>query len=233
MAERLVAVSLQLCFLVFLLCSVPPLPVNVASVLTPLSAHCLVGLVVKVSTSRVEDLGFQSRLRWDFSGSSHTGDFKIGTPVATLPGTWRYRVSAETGWPGVSTLTGWDVNFDLQLLSRCGSMYNCLSRSVPEIHWHVAGMLSNLPINQSTVSADSGSPAIMSTTAGFAGLQVSGQVLCQTQCQTQSTLTWGRFQHGDIFWSIFWLRWTFWCVFPWAPLAQYDLGMKKQRDGVG
>ena len=29
-----------------------------------------------------------------FSGSSHTNDFKIGTPVATLPGAWRYRVSA-------------------------------------------------------------------------------------------------------------------------------------------
>ena len=39
-----------------------------------------------------------------FSGSSHTSDLKIGTPVATLPGTWRYRVSAGTGWPGVSIL---------------------------------------------------------------------------------------------------------------------------------
>ena len=26
-----------------------------------------------------------------FSGSSHTSDFKIGTPVATLPGAWHYR----------------------------------------------------------------------------------------------------------------------------------------------
>ena len=30
-----------------------------------------------------------------FPGSSHTSDLKIGTPVATLPGTWRYRVSTE------------------------------------------------------------------------------------------------------------------------------------------
>ena len=37
-------------------------------------------------------------------GSSQTSDFKIGTPVATLPGAWRYRVSAETGGPGVSIL---------------------------------------------------------------------------------------------------------------------------------
>ena len=39
-----------------------------------------------------------------FSGSSHTSDLKIGTPVATLPGAWRYRVSAGTGRPGVSIL---------------------------------------------------------------------------------------------------------------------------------
>ena len=39
-----------------------------------------------------------------FSGSSHTSDFKIGTPVATLPGAWRYRVSTGTGLPGVSIL---------------------------------------------------------------------------------------------------------------------------------
>ena len=30
--------------------------------------------------------------------------FKIGTPVATLPGVWRCRVSAGTGRPGVSNL---------------------------------------------------------------------------------------------------------------------------------
>ena len=39
-----------------------------------------------------------------FSGSSHTSDLQIGTPVATLPGAWRYRVSAGTGRPGVSIL---------------------------------------------------------------------------------------------------------------------------------
>ena len=39
-----------------------------------------------------------------FSWSSHTSDLKIGTPVATLPGAWRYRVSAGTGRPDVSTL---------------------------------------------------------------------------------------------------------------------------------
>ena len=39
-----------------------------------------------------------------FSGSSHTSDFKIGTPMPILPGAWRYRVSAGTGRPGVSVL---------------------------------------------------------------------------------------------------------------------------------
>ena len=70
--------------------------------------HCtrdrLVGLVVKASASRAEGPGFESRLRRDFSGSSHTSDLNIGTPVATLQGAWRYRVSAGTGWPGVSIL---------------------------------------------------------------------------------------------------------------------------------
>ena len=39
-----------------------------------------------------------------FPGSSHTSDLKIDAPVVTLPGAWRYRASAGTGWPGVSIL---------------------------------------------------------------------------------------------------------------------------------
>ena len=39
-----------------------------------------------------------------FPGSSHTSDSKIDTPVPTLPGAWRYKVSAGTDWPGVSIL---------------------------------------------------------------------------------------------------------------------------------
>ena len=39
-----------------------------------------------------------------FLGSNHTRDLNIGTPVATLPGAWRYRISAGTDWPGVSIL---------------------------------------------------------------------------------------------------------------------------------
>ena len=38
------------------------------------------------------------------SGSSHTSDFKIATPVASRPGAWHYRLIAVTGWPGVSIL---------------------------------------------------------------------------------------------------------------------------------
>ena len=50
---------------------------------------CLIGLVDKGSTSRLEDPGFDSCLHsGNFSQSSQTGDLKIGTPVATLPGAW-------------------------------------------------------------------------------------------------------------------------------------------------
>ena len=62
----------------------------------------LVGLVVKASAARAEDPGFESRLLRDFSGVESY--LKTGIPVATLPGAWRYRVSAWTGWPGVSIL---------------------------------------------------------------------------------------------------------------------------------
>ena len=66
--------------------------------------HRLLGLVVKASASRAGDPGFESRLRRDFPGSSHTSDLKIRTPVATPPGAWRDRVSTGTGRPGVSIL---------------------------------------------------------------------------------------------------------------------------------
>ena len=70
-----------------------------------LFSHCLVGLVVKASVWRAEDPGYDSCLcNGDFSGSSHTSDLNIETPVATLPGFWRSRVSDETGWTGVSIL---------------------------------------------------------------------------------------------------------------------------------
>ena len=78
-------------------------PSPMLSYFTP-SLDRLVGLVVKASASRAEDPGFDSRLRRDFSGSSHNTDFKISTPVATLPDAWCSRVSAGTGRSGVSIL---------------------------------------------------------------------------------------------------------------------------------
>ena len=69
-----------------------------------LTSDCLIGLVVKASTSGAEDPGFESCLRRDFSRLSHTSNLKIGTPVTTLPGAWHYRVSGGTGRPGVSIL---------------------------------------------------------------------------------------------------------------------------------
>ena len=81
--------------------------------------HRLVRLVVKASASGVEDPGFE----WDFSGSSHTRDLKMGIPVATLPGAWHHRVSAETRRPGVSILRlgeveSWICNLYLSVAAR-------------------------------------------------------------------------------------------------------------------
>ena len=89
--------------------------------------------MVKLSVSRVEDAEFDSRLRsGDFSGLSYTSDLLIGIPVAT------WQVSGVEG--SALGLVGpmlvycdWVRNFDLLLLSQCGSMYNCVSGSVPEI----------------------------------------------------------------------------------------------------
>ena len=83
----------------------PPVPADVIPLSLQMSSPCPSKhrLVVKASALRAEDPGFESRAGI-FSGWSHTNDFKIGTPVATLPGAWCYRVSAGTGWPGVSIL---------------------------------------------------------------------------------------------------------------------------------
>ena len=51
-----------------------------------LQRDCLVGLAVKASALGAEDPRFEFHFRQHFSGSSHTRDLKIGTPVATLPG---------------------------------------------------------------------------------------------------------------------------------------------------
>ena len=61
------------------------------------SIHRLIGLVGKASALRTADSGFNSHLQGFFSESSHTSGLKMGTPVAALPGTWRYRVSTGTG----------------------------------------------------------------------------------------------------------------------------------------
>ena len=51
------------------------------------------------------DTGFDSCFRrGSFSGSSHNSDLKMDIPVATLPGTWPYKVSAGIGRPGASIL---------------------------------------------------------------------------------------------------------------------------------
>ena len=74
----------------------------------PYLFHRLVGLVERRPPREWKIPGSNLDCAGIFPGSSHTSDLKIGTPVATLPGAWRYRVSAGTGWTGVSihTVTG-------------------------------------------------------------------------------------------------------------------------------
>ena len=69
-----------------------------------LKADRVTGQIDKASAQKVEGPEFESLLRRDFFGLSHTSDLKIGTEVATLPGAWRYRVRAGTGQPSVSIL---------------------------------------------------------------------------------------------------------------------------------
>ena len=64
----------------------------------------LVGLVARRPPRERKIPGSNPACAGIFSGSSHTSDLKNGTPVATLPGAWRYRVSTVTGRPGVSIL---------------------------------------------------------------------------------------------------------------------------------
>ena len=68
------------------------------------SVDRLVGLVVRRPPRERKVPGSNPACAGIFSGSSHTCDLKIGTPVATLPGAWSYRVSAGTGRPSVSIL---------------------------------------------------------------------------------------------------------------------------------
>ena len=114
--------------------------------------NSLACLVVKAFASRVADPVFSSRLcRGDSSGSSHTCNLNIGSPVATLPGTWHHSVSAETGWPGVRILCLGAVdslfnfcNFDLSVAAytadpslRYASMLSVYLSICPTILWTV------------------------------------------------------------------------------------------------
>ena len=83
----------------------------------------LVGLVVRRPPRERKVPGSNPACAGIFSGSSHTSDLRIGTPVATLPGAWCYRVSTGTSRPGVSILwlgevERWICNFYLSVAAR-------------------------------------------------------------------------------------------------------------------
>ena len=78
--------------------------VKVSAMFLQLFCYRLVGLVVRRPPRERKIPGSNPACAGIFSGSSHTSDLKIGTPVATLPGAWRCRISTGTGRPGVSIL---------------------------------------------------------------------------------------------------------------------------------
>ena len=85
--------------------SVFPFPLGVFFFAQLLRLDRLVGLVVKASASRAQDLRFESRLRQDFSWvESYQWLKKWHSSGCTLPSAWRYIISVGTGWPGVSIL---------------------------------------------------------------------------------------------------------------------------------
>ena len=70
-----------------------PVQVRVYHLTLPGVRDSLVGLVVRRPPRERKIPGSNPACAGIFSGSSHTYDLKIGTPVATQPGAWRYRVS--------------------------------------------------------------------------------------------------------------------------------------------
>ena len=90
---------------------------------SPCLSFRLVGSVVRRPPRERKIPGSNPACAGIFSGSSHTSDFKIGTPVAALPGAWRYRVSAGTGRPGASIL--WLSEVESWICSFCLSVAAC------------------------------------------------------------------------------------------------------------
>ena len=103
----------------------PPLriPVMEVSVVCVNALIFFVGLMERRPPRERKVPGSNPACAGIFSGLSLTCDLNICTPVATLPGAWRYRVSAGTGWPGVSMLwlgkmESWICNFYLSVAAR-------------------------------------------------------------------------------------------------------------------
>ena len=68
----------------------------------PLHSDHHIDLVVKVVCLKSVEILCSNPACTGFPG--HTNDFIIGTTVTALPGAWRNRVSAGTGWSSVSIL---------------------------------------------------------------------------------------------------------------------------------
>ena len=109
--------------------------------------------MVQASAARAEYPEFESCLRRDFSGSSHTSDFKIGNWHSSGYRA-RHLALKDQRWDWLArcqfSVTGWYEKFDQQLLYQCGSTCKCLSRSVPVIHYSM--LLGRWASKQATIN---------------------------------------------------------------------------------
>ena len=102
---------------------------------------------------------------------------------AALSGAWHYRVSAGTGWLGVSKL--WLGEIERLICSFClrvAACKNCLSRSVPEIHQHVAGTFKQ-PTNKHQLAQSPSHEMCVLLSSYF----VDTVILCCLVCRCERT----------------------------------------------
>ena len=79
-------------------------PLQLSELILPRAARARTASVAEWLRHPPQERQARGLISAEFPLSGHSTDLNIGTQVATLPGSWRYKVSVETGWPGVSII---------------------------------------------------------------------------------------------------------------------------------